>query len=106
MEKQERIKLFNKKVIRREFHPSNIYKITRDKNLTSNSKILLIEILTDRDDCDLSQTTYCNRLQWDKKQFDRAIVNLEENGYIRRTKILNTRYYFYTVSEYGNLTRV
>ena len=105
MKKNERIKLPNKKVIRREYHPSNINKITRDNNLTSNSKILLIEILSDRDDWDLSRKNYLKRLEWAPKTFNDAIVNLEENGYIRRTKILNTRYYFYTISEYGNLTK-
>lgn len=100
---KKRLKLHNKKVIRREYHPSNINKITRDNNLSSNAKILLIEILSDRDDWDLSRKNYLKRLEWAPKTFNDAILKLEENGYIRRTPILNTIYYFYTISEYGNL---
>lgn len=92
------------------------YHILRDKKLNSNAKILLIEILSDSDDFKLSQTVYCNRLGWDKKQFDRAMTCLIENGYIKRTQIDDDKYiptikkagskkiiYYYTVSEFGNL---
>lgn len=100
---QKKLDLFNNKKIRREYHPSNISKITRDKNITSNAKLLLIEILSDKDDFDFSRKLYLNRLGWDKKQLDRAIVCLENNGYIRKTKIGKTNFNFYTISEYGNL---
>ena len=92
------------------------YNILRDINLTPNAKILLIEILSDSDNFDISQTLYCKRLGWEKNQFTRAIVSLEEHGYIKRTPIdkdkvipgkkkkgSNRVMYFYTVSEFGNL---
>jgi hypothetical protein len=92
------------------------YNILRDKNLNCNAKILLIEILSDSDNFDLSQTLYCARLGWAKNQFTRAIEQLIEYGYMKRTPIekdkvipgkkkkgSNRILYFYTVSEYGNL---
>jgi hypothetical protein len=92
--------------------------LIKDKNLTSNAKILLIAILSDSDSFELSQTLYCKRLGWEKNQFTRAIEQLEKNGYINRTQIENDKVvpgkkkkgsnrilYFYTVSEYGNLNK-
>jgi len=92
------------------------YHITRDSRLTSNAKILLIEILSDADDFRLSQSLYCKRLSWDKKQFDRAIQCLIKAGYVKRTPIdekvsipgvkkagSKKVLYHYTISEYGNL---
>lgn len=92
-------------------------KIITDKNLSSNAKILLISILSDSDSFEVSQSLYCKRLGWEKNQFTRAIEQLEKSGYVKRTKLDNNKaiagklkkgsnrvLYFYTVSEFGNLT--
>jgi hypothetical protein len=94
-------------------------KIISDKNLTSNAKILLISILSDSDSFEVSQSLYCKRLGWEKNQFTTAIKQLEKSGYVKRTKLdsdkaiagklkkgSNRILYFYTVSEYGNLTKL
>jgi hypothetical protein len=94
-------------------------KIISDKNLSSNAKILLISILSDSDNFEVSQSLYCKRLGWEKNQFTRAIEQLEKYGYVKRTKLDSDRaiagklkkgsnrvLYFYTVSEYGNLTKL
>jgi hypothetical protein len=91
-------------------------KIIKDKNLSSNAKILLISILSDSDSFELSQSLYCKRLGWEKNQFTTAIKQLEKSGYVKRTKLdsakaivgklkkgSNRILYFYTVSEFGNL---
>lgn len=94
-------------------------RILLDSNLSDGSKILLIAILNDSDDFNISETVYCNKLKITKKTFHNRIKNLEENGYLRRTKIdgkvapINGKggkktnsskiMYFYVVSEYGNL---
>lgn len=110
----------NKKIRNTNKKPGNFttvsYDIIRNKNLTSNAKILLIEILSDSDDFELSQSLYCKRLGWEKNQFTRAIEQLEIHGFIKRTRIerdkvipgkkkkgSNRILYFYTVSEFGNL---
>lgn len=113
----------NKKVIRRKnengkfttIHTS----IINDNRLTSNSLRLLISVLSDNDETfNLSQQTYCNRFNWDKRIFFKAISNLEECGYLRKTEIdseksipklkkagSNKKIYLYTISEYGNLKK-
>lgn len=99
----------NKTIIRRKNEAGNFttvsYKLLRDKNLKPNSKLLLIEILSDCDSFTLSQSLYCNRLGIDKRTFTSSIKDLENNGYCRRSKIKNTNLYHYTFSEFGNLNK-
>lgn len=68
----------------------------RDKRLTGNSKILLMEILSDTEKFSVSQTLYMDRLGITKVTFLRCIKQLEEFGYIKRTKReTNTRVLLY-----------
>ena len=66
------------------------YSILRDNRLSSNAKILIIELLSDSDDMKLSPTIYCNRQGWDVKQYKRAFAELLACGYIRRKDIAKT----------------
>lgn len=108
--------VYRKELVKNQFtsiHTS----ILNDTRLSSNAFRLLTSILSDNDETfNLSQTVYCNRLGWNNKTFQRAIDDLIECGYIRRTEISNDKHipgvkkagstkkiYFYTVSEYGNL---
>lgn len=79
------------------------YTILRDKRLKPNAKLLLIEILSDTDKFKFSETLYMNRMRIAKKTLYRAIDNLETCGYLKKTKIKNTDYNYYTISEFGNL---
>lgn len=115
--------MINKNVIRRKNENGKFTtihnSIINDNRLTSNSLRLLISILSDNDEkFNLSQQTYCNRLNWDKRIFFKAIENLEDTGYLKRTEIgkdkaipgmkkkgSNKKIYKYTVSEYGNLKK-
>jgi len=111
----------NKTVIRKKtengkfttIHNSILY----DTRLLPNAFRLLTAILSDSDtQFDLSQTLYCDRLGITKKTFFKAITNLEECGYLKKTEIekdvtipkikkanSNKKVYHYTISEYGNL---
>lgn len=97
----------NKKVHRKEnkngtFTTIN-YAILRDKRLTPNAKVLLIEILSDTEGFKFSEQLYMNRMGITKPTLYRAMDKLIEYGYLKTTKIKNTHYNFYTISEYGNL---
>jgi hypothetical protein len=112
-------KMKNKTVIRKELKKNEFTsihnQIINDKRISSNAFRLLTSILSDNDETfKLSQTTYCNRLGWEPTMFKRAIENLIECGYVKRTLIdkpitgikkanSNKKLYFYTISEYGNL---
>ena len=88
-----------------------------DTRLLPNAFRLLTAILSDSDTkFDLSQTLYCDRLGITKKTFFKAIANLEECGYLKKTEVnkdvfipktkkanSNKKVYHYTISEYGNL---
>jgi DNA-binding Lrp family transcriptional regulator len=113
----------NVKKIRSEKKAGNFFsastKILLDNKLTDGSLRLLINILNDSDDFNISETVYCNRLNITKKTFHNRMQNLEEAGYIKRTEIdgkvapingkegkkanSTKKMYFYTVCEYGNL---
>lgn len=97
----------NKKVHRRENKKGDFttinYAILRDKRLTPNAKLLLIEILSDTDNFKFSEQLFINRMGITKKTLYRAMDNLKENGYLKSTKIKNTKYNYYTISEFGNL---
>lgn len=78
----------------------------RDKNLTANSKILLMEILSDTDKFDVSPALYTKRLGISMNTYIRSIQELIKNGYMRRTKReteLNVLLYDYEVSDSGGL---
>lgn len=90
-----------------------------DNKLSDGCKILLMSLLNDSEDFNVSEKVYCKRLNISKKTYHSRMKKLEENGYIRRTKIegkvapINGKggkksdsskvLYFYTISEYGNL---
>jgi len=97
----------NKKVHRKENKKGDFtiinYAILRDKRLTSNAKLLLIEILSDMDSFKFSEQLFMNRMNISKTVLYRAMDNLIEHGYLKKTKIKNTSYNFYTISEFGNL---
>lgn len=108
MKRKANGKIPNKKVIRKENKAGDFttvdYKILRNKNLTSNAKILLIEILSDTDKFRFSETLFLKRMNIAKSAYYNAINSLIKNGYLRKSKIKNTQYNYYTVSEYGNLS--
>jgi len=93
--------------------------IIEDTNLSGNALRLILSILGDNDEnFNLSETTYCNRLQWSTTTFYRAIDDLIKCGYVKRTLIADDKVipgikkagskkkvYFYTISEYGNLKK-
>lgn len=113
----------NKTIIRKERNENNLQLFVRsipksiieDKNLSGNALRLILSILGDNDESfNLSETTYCNRLNWDKKTFYRAIEDLINCGYLKKTEInktipgikksgSNKKVYHYTLSEFGNL---
>lgn len=80
--------------------------ITRNKSLSSDAKILLIEIFSDSDTFNLSRTTYCNRLGWDVSKWKRTIDELACSGFLTRTENdKNKKTKFYVISEFGNLKK-
>jgi hypothetical protein len=113
----------NVKKLRTEKKSGNFFsassKILLDSNLTLSSLRLLIAILNDSDDFNISETVYCNKLNMKKQTYYDALKNLEQNGYLRKTEIdgkvapINGKggkkansskvMYFYIVSEFGNL---
>jgi hypothetical protein len=97
----------NKSVIRKENKAGEFttvkYKILRDKSLNSNAKILMIEILSDTDRFDFSETLFMNRMDVGAKGYRSALAKLVASGYIRTKKIGNSNLNYYTISEYGNL---
>ena len=108
--------VIRKKLVNGEFttiHNSILF----DTRLTPNAFRLMTAILSDSDThFDLSQTLYCDRLKIAKKTFFRAIDNLVQCGYLKKTDVdkdviipkikkanSNKKVYHYTISEYGNL---
>jgi len=97
----------NKHVIRKENKKGKFttvkYTILRDERLNSNAKILMIEILSDSDRFDFSETLFMDRMGVGPKAYRAALRKLVESGYVRKTPIKNTANFHYTISEYGNL---
>ncbi|WP_264509956.1 helix-turn-helix domain-containing protein [Flavobacterium sp. N1719] len=111
----------NKTVIRKKLENGKFTTIHNsilfDTRLTPNAFRLITAILSDSDtNFDLSQTLYCDRLKITKKTFFRAIDNLIECGYLKKTEVdkgvsipnikkanSDKKVYHYTISEYGNL---
>ena len=111
----------NKKVIRKEKKTGEFTtihnSILNDSRLTPTAFRLLLSILSDSDTFRLSQTLYMKRLGIsENRTFLKAIANLEEYGYLKKTEVEKGVYipnikkansakkvYHYTISEYGNL---
>lgn len=97
----------NKKVIKKENKKGDFttvnYGILRNKNLSSNAKILFIEILSDSEDFRFSEQLYIKRIGFSKTTYYRAIDNLIDIGYIKKKKIKDSQYNYYIISEFGNL---
>ncbi|MFD2916836.1 hypothetical protein [Psychroserpens luteus] len=97
----------NKKVHKKENKKGTFTTINhstlRDKGLTSTAKLLLFEILSDSDGFKFSEQLYMNRMGIAKGVLYNAMDSLIENGYLKKTKIQDTHYNYYTISEFGNL---
>ncbi|MFD2823660.1 hypothetical protein ACFS5M_08265 [Lacinutrix iliipiscaria] len=99
----------NKTVIKTKNVPGNFTtiqnRILHDKRLTTDSRILLFSILSDSEDFTFSRTGLSKRIGISEHKLDKAIKNLVEFGYMSKTKA-HAQYYFYTISEYGNLNQI
>lgn len=97
--------MINKKVIRKDNVAGKFttihLSILNDKRLSGNDLRILISILSDADNFNLTRELIMNRFQLNKKTVQQCFKNLEELGYIKRAEL--KRGYFYTISEYGNL---
>lgn len=112
----------NKKVIRKKnesgkFTTINL-SVLNDTRLSTTARLLLISILSDSDEFSMSQELYKKRLGIGQSAYLNAISNLEEFGYLKKTEIENNvsipkvkkadsnkTIYFYTISEFGNLSK-
>ena len=91
--------------------------ILNDSRLSATALRLLLSILSDSDTFRLSQSLYKKRLGMNENRtFLRAIANLEECGYLKKTEVgkgvfipnikkanSDKKVFHYTISEYGNL---
>ena len=97
----------NKTVIRRPNKPGEFTTIHNsillDTRLSALELRILIIILCDADNFNLTQNLILNRLGIDKKTLQKAFKGLEVCGYLRRTEL--PRGHYYTISEYGNLKK-
>lgn len=99
----------NKEVIRKDKKEGTFTlihnSILLDTRLSSTAFRLLTLVLSDSDTkFNLSQTVYCDRLGVTKPTYLKAISNLEECGYLRKSiNKINKNLHFYTISEFGNL---
>ena len=78
------------------------HRIINDKRLSTDARLLLISILSDADNFDISRTGLMNRLGLSEYKLDKAFNELIEYGYLKKTK-RHSQYFHYTVSEFGNL---
>lgn len=97
----------NKTVIRRPNKPGEFTTIHNsillDTRLSALELRILIIILSDADNFNLTQNLILNRLGIEKKTLQKAFKGLESCGYLRRTVL--PRGHYYTISEYGNLIK-
>lgn len=95
----------NKKVIRRDLEKSQFtivhHSILYDKRLSPNALRILISLLADAENFNASYKLLENRFDISNKTVKAAFKNLEECGYVKRTKL--ARGFHYTISEFGNL---
>ncbi len=103
-----KLNLKNKKVIRKEVKKGEFTTVSNsilhNPNLTINSKMLMIQVLSDSDDkFDFSRTLYMKRLGVTKNTLNKIINELTQQGYMKMTKIGKTHYNHYTFNEFGNM---
>ena len=80
---------------------NNILKI---QNLSSTSKLILCLVMSDKDNFNFLPQNIMNRLGIKRLKFYKCLDELEEKGFLRRTKISNfSNTNYYTFSTYGNL---
>ena len=95
----------NKKLIKRELEKSKFttvqLNILHDKRLSPNGLRILISLLSDSENFNVSYKLFENRFGISNKTVRAAFNNLEACGYVKRTKL--KRGFHYTISEFGNL---
>ena len=80
------------------------YKILRDNNLSSNDKILLIELLSNNNNHSLNYEVLIKRTGIKEKSIRNSMNNLESNKYLKRIK--KPRGWFYIVCGNGEVDDV
>lgn len=97
--------MINKKVIRRPIEKGKFttfqHSILYDKRLTADDKIILTSILADADNFNVTHELLLNRFDLSENTLRKIFKNLEQCGYLMRTKLKRGNYY--TISEFGNL---
>lgn len=97
--------MINKKVIRRPIEKGKFttiqHSILKDKRLSSDDKIILTSILADADNFNVTHELLLNRFDLSENTLRKIFKNLEQCGYLKRTKMKRGNYY--TISEFGNL---
>lgn len=95
----------NKKVIKKDLEKSKFttvhHSIMYDQRLSANAFRILISLLADAENFNASYRLFENRFKISNKTVKAAFKNLEECGYVKRTKL--PRGFHYTISEFGNL---
>lgn len=95
----------NKKVIKKDLKKSKFttvhHSIMYDQRLSANAFRILISLLADAEDFNATYKLFENRFKISNKTVKAAFKNLEECGYVQRTKL--SRGFHYTISEFGNL---
>lgn len=95
----------NKKVIKKDLKKSKFttvhHSILYDQRLSANALRILISLLADAENFNASYKLFENRFKISNKTVKAAFKNLEECGYVKRTKL--PRGFHYTISEFGNL---
>ena len=95
----------NKKVIKKDLTKSKFttvhHSMLYDQRLSANALRILISLLADAENFNASYKLFENRFNISNKTVKAAFKNLEECGYVKRTKL--ARGFHYTISEFGNL---
>lgn len=95
----------NKKVIKKDLEKSKFttvhHSMLYDQRLSANALRILISLLADAENFNASYKLFENRFNISNKTVKAAFKNLEECGYVKRTKL--PRGFHYTISEFGNL---
>ena len=79
--------------------------IITDNDLKPNAFRILLSMLSDSDDFNISYALLENRHELSNGTVKAAMNNLEECGYLRRTETITKRGFYYTISEYKNLNK-
>ena len=95
----------NKTIIKKDLETSKFttvhHSILYDKRLSPNALRILISLLADAENFNVSYKLFENRFGISNKTVKAAFEKLEECGYVKRKEL--KRGFYYTVSEYGNL---